>query len=120
MATVLIVEDEVLIADLIADALSEAGFQVVTAHNADEAYARLSPEPRSFSALVTDVNLEHGGDGFDVARRARELNPAIQVAYMTGRPENLARFEPDRALMFAKPFSPSEMVEQLLMLVPTA
>lgn len=119
MATVLVVEDERLVAELVADALSDAGYEVVTAHSAEDAVAKLAPEPRSFSALVTDVNLEQGGDGFDVARRARELNPSIQVAYMTGRPENLERFEPDRALMFAKPFSPIEMAEQLAMLVPT-
>lgn len=120
MSAVLVVEDEHLTALALCDALARAGFRVETAHSAEDAYAKLAPEPRSFTAIVTDVNLGSGADGFAVADQARALNPAIQVAYMTGNPKNLARFEPERALMFAKPVDPEEVADQLSLLAPAA
>jgi CheY-like chemotaxis protein len=118
MTSILVVEDEHLMALAVSEALSGAGYCVETAYSAVDAYAKLEPGPRSFSAVVTDVNLGEGDDGFAVAAQARAMNPAIQVAYMTGNPANLAHFEPDRALMFPKPFDPVDLVQQITMLVP--
>jgi hypothetical protein len=33
--------------------------------------------------MVTDINLGHGPSGWDVAKRARELNRAVTVIYVT-------------------------------------
>ena len=118
MTAVLVVEDEPLTASAGSCALAEAGYEVETAACAEDAYAKLATEPRSFDAVVTDVNLGPGDHGFAVAARARLLNPAVQVAFMTGRPENLGVFDPAVALMFSKPFDPEELVHQLAMLVP--
>ncbi|RAK56533.1 response regulator [Phenylobacterium deserti] len=117
MASVLVVEDEPLIAEIVKEAISDQGHSVVTASCAREAYSLLEPEARSFAAIVTDVDLGAGPNGFALARRARELNPDIQVAYMTGSAANLRHFEADKALMFPKPFSPTEMAEQLDLLI---
>jgi CheY-like chemotaxis protein len=117
VASVLVVDDEVFIAQVVREAIRDTGHRVVTAHSAPEAYRCLAREPSSFAAVVADIDLGPGGNGFEVVRQARELNPEIRVAYMTGNAANLRNFEPDRALLFPKPFSPSEMAEQLDLLI---
>lgn len=61
---------------------------------------------------MTDINLGCSTTGFDIAGRARELNPAIKVVYMTGLPSNVYAAEVE-ALMFPKPFDAIELARQL-------
>jgi DNA-binding response OmpR family regulator len=117
MPDVLLVEDEADVAELVQDALVEAGLAVQVAHDDKGAYDKLEREARSFSALVTDINLGVGTTGFDVARRARQLNPELKVIYITGHAAHLDKFGVDEALMFPKPFDPYELAEQVTMLL---
>lgn len=113
MPCVLVVDDDHLVAEIVSEALMESGHEVVTAHSAVEAASCLAREPRSFAAVVTDVDLGPGGNGFDVGRQARALNPDVHVAYMTGNPANLRRCQAESSLMFPKPFRPHELVERI-------
>ena len=117
MPDVLLVEDEPDIAELIEEALVDAGLSVAVAHSDTAAYAKLDHEARSFAALVTDINLGSGVSGFDIARHARELNPHLKVVYITGQAAHLARLGLDDALMFPKPFDPRELADQVTMLL---
>jgi DNA-binding response OmpR family regulator len=117
MVKVLLVEDEPEVAELTRDALAEAGFRVVVAFDDQMAYRALEGEARSFAAVVTDINLGLGVTGFDVARRARQLNGAIKVVYISGQGPHPGQFSVADALMVAKPFSPHELAEQIAALV---
>lgn len=117
MAHVLLVEDEEDVAELVADALTDAGLKVAIAANDASAYAILEREAREFQALVADINLGPGTTGFDVARRARALNPDLKVVYITGHAAHLDRFGVDEALMFPKPFDAEELADQINMLL---
>jgi CheY-like chemotaxis protein len=64
--------------------------------------------------LVADINLGKGTTGFDVARRARQLNPDIKVIYITGQAAQVGKFGVEDAEMFPKPFSPVELAERVL------
>jgi DNA-binding response OmpR family regulator len=112
MGEILLVEDDVLIADLVEEALNETGFDVEIAHSASDALSRIEGGPHCFAVLVTDVNLGEALTGFDVARRAREVNPAVKVVYVTGLPSNIHAAE-EEALMFPKPFDPAELAAQV-------
>lgn len=116
MARVLLVEDEFLIAEVVGAALRDEGLEVAIVNSAPEAVARLEAEPRSFAALVTDINLGAITDGFDVAQCARDLNPAVKVVYMTGKSSNLRAACAD-APTFPKPFSVLELADHVRMLV---
>src|ERR1700750_1045485 len=85
MVNVLVVEDEPEVAELVEDALVEAGIFVTVAPDDRTAFQKLEGEPRSFAAIVTDINLGPGVTGFDIARRARSLNEAIKVVYISGQ-----------------------------------
>src|SRR5579872_2369799 len=84
---VLLVEDEFLICEMVAEALSEQGFCVHTADNGIEALRQLAAGP--VDVLFTDINLPGGMDGTALARRARELIPDLPVVYASGRTDRL-------------------------------
>jgi DNA-binding response OmpR family regulator len=117
MSHVLLVEDERQVAELTRDAMVDAGLSVTVAHDDRAAYRMLGGGPRSFAALVTDINLGAGVTGFDIARRARELNRGIKVIYISGQGPHPGRFSVVGALMIAKPFAPRELAEQIVAFV---
>jgi CheY-like chemotaxis protein len=106
---VLLVEDEIQICDLAADALAEQGFEVCSATSALEALHILdSGSP--IDVLFTDVNLSGGMDGGELARHARKLRPGLPVMYTSGRRSAVERLDPVEGSMFvAKPYNPFEI-----------
>jgi DNA-binding response OmpR family regulator len=117
MPSVLLVEDEADVAELVEEALLGAGLDVTVALGDQAAFEALASEPSSFAALVTDINLGVGVTGFDVAREARRRNGGIKVVYITGHAAHLSRFGVEDALMFPKPFDAGELADQVKMLV---
>jgi len=81
-AQVLVVEDDVQIRELVADALAGEGFRVATAPDADTALNEI--ERRHFDLLVTDIRLPGGRDGFDLVRSARANEPALKSLFISG------------------------------------
>jgi DNA-binding response OmpR family regulator len=112
MGPVLLIEDEVELAELLAEALDDAGFSTITAVSDQAAYAVLEAEAARLALLITDINLGVGVTGFDLARRGRQLNPALKVIYITGREADVARFGVEGALVLTKPFEPRELAHQ--------
>src|SRR5690242_14246705 len=84
---VLLVEDEVLIRECVAEVLTEQGFEVHTESNASAALRYLDTAP--VDVLFTDINLDGDMDGTDLARRARVLRPDLTVVYASGRANHL-------------------------------
>jgi DNA-binding response OmpR family regulator len=113
MADVLLVEDEHDMAARLQGALAGAGFAVTVAHTDDEAHDCLERAGAAFAILVTDIDLGAGVTGFDIARRARQLNPGLTVIYLTGDAGDLARFGVEGALLFPKPFDPLVLADRL-------
>lgn len=109
--SVLYVEDEPLIRDLAAMALEEAGFDVVVAENGAAALDMLDDDADPFCAVVTDVNLGAGPDGWEVARHARQLNRCLPVVYVSGAGghEWKSKGVPN-SVMITKPFTPTQIV----------
>jgi DNA-binding response OmpR family regulator len=117
MEQVLLVEDEIFVAEVIKDALEDRGLQVKSAHDDRRAYDLLEGEGRSFSVLIADINLGPGADGFDVARPARELHPGLKVVYITGHAGHLQANGVEGSLMVPKPFYPDELAARVMELL---
>src|SRR5262249_39247271 len=110
---VLFVEDEFLIREWIAQALSEQGFAVKMASNATEALRQIACEP--VDILLTDINLPGGMDGTVLARRIRELKPDLPIIYASARAtllEQGARMP--GSLVLPKPYDPATLARLLL------
>jgi len=80
---VLVVEDESLIGEWLAETLAEQGFSVRVVGNAVDALRHLAAAP--VDVLFTDINLGGGMDGSALARRARESWPDLPVVYASAR-----------------------------------
>lgn len=82
--TILLAEDEALIALATQDALEGAGFAVLRANDGGEALSLLESRSGDIQGLVTDVRLGTGPSGWEVARHARGLNSGLPIVYITG------------------------------------
>lgn len=81
LLTILFVEDDSAVRDLVLRMLSQRGFAVLTATTAYEALHTLTE--KSVDLLFTDIIMP-GMDGVDLAREARRLRPGLKVLFATG------------------------------------
>jgi len=105
MPIVLLVEDDPGVRTLVEGALAERGLQVLCAGDDRAAQRILEREAARIGVLIADVHL--GGasaSDYDVARRARKLNPRIEVVYITGRSLDVDRFGVNGGVLMPKPF----------------
>ena len=82
---VVVVENEPLMRDLIGKSLEAAGFKVTTAANAADAKrVHLAIDP---DAMVIDIELGPGPDGFDLAAAVIAESPEISIVFLTNLPD---------------------------------
>ena len=79
---VLVVDDEAMIREVLADHLEAGGYNVLSAANGAEALTLLASE-QVVDALITDLSMP-GMDGLAVIRSARERYPALPAILLTG------------------------------------
>jgi DNA-binding response OmpR family regulator len=110
LPVILVVEDDPLIQGIVAEA--EAGFEIVIASSGEQAMELLDTSEGKFQALVTDINLGRDSlSGWEIARHAREIDPAFPVVYMSGdSAEDWASKGVPHSIMLAKPFAPAQLV----------
>jgi DNA-binding NtrC family response regulator len=118
-ATVLFVEDEALISDLVCDVLTERGFDVHLEDTADGALRYLE-NGYEIDVLFTDINLPGDIDGAELANRARELRPELAVIYASGRltPSEIGALVP-RSVFVNKPYDLGDLCKLIRRLAPT-
>ena len=83
--TLVVVENESLLRDLIAKSLEAVGFSVTTAANASDAKracAAVDPD-----ACIVDIELGPGPDGFDFAEYLSREAPDVGVVFLTNLPD---------------------------------
>jgi two-component system, response regulator PdtaR len=80
---VLVVEDEILLRVIIAEALREAGMRVIEVGNADEAMEHLEAgTPIDF--VFTDIELPGSMDGLEFVRRLQARRPDLKLLITSG------------------------------------
>ncbi len=112
MSKILIVEDEVAIADLEKDYLELSGFEVEVEHQGDIGLSRALKE--DFDLIILDLMLP-GVDGFEICRRIRETKntPVIIVSAKKDDIDKIRGLGMGADDYMTKPFSPSEMVARV-------
>ena len=112
MSRILIIEDEVSIAELEKDYLELSGFEVDMEHSGDTGLEKaLNTE---YDLIILDLMLP-GIDGFEICRRIRE-DKNIPVIMVSAKKEDIDKI---RGLgmgaddYITKPFSPSELVARV-------
>lgn len=114
--TILLVEDETQVRSLIELTLSEAGYQVLTAAQGEEALRLSRTHPQEITLLVTDVILPGPLNGRQLAEVLVQERPALQVLYISGYTANAIVHQGvlDEGLAFLpKPFSPETLLRRV-------
>jgi len=110
-ATVLVVEDESLLRELIVQELADAGFAVIEADTGENAIAILDAG-RPIDVLFTDIRLPGHVDGWEIARHARHHRPEIPVIYASGYTLDRSAQVPD-SLYLGKPYRTESVVVEI-------
>ena len=112
MSKILIVEDEISIAELERDYLEISGFEVELCHDGEEGLA-LALE-KDYDLILLDVMLP-GVDGFDICKRVREHKdtPVIMVSAKKEDIDKIRGLGLGADDYITKPFSPSELVARV-------
>ncbi len=103
-----------IIAMVIEEVLKEVGFDVVHAGTGLEALTELEQHAADFRVVLTDIKLP-GANGWEVARRARELNPEVGLVCVSG--DSAAEFEANGvpgATFLQKPYSNGDLVMAIM------
>jgi DNA-binding NtrC family response regulator len=113
-ATILVVEDEVLIRMAIAQYLRDCGYRVVEAVDADEAMAVLSHLEARTDVVLSDIELPGAVDGFGLSKWIREHRPEIQVV-LTGTVPRAVSAAHDLCEEgpLAKPYEPQAVLDRI-------
>ena len=113
---VLLVEDEPLVREFEIDVLQDAGFRVLEARSADEAFDMLRGRP-DVRIVFTDVDMPGSLNGFEFSRLVHQGWPEVAILVSSGKMAPEEGDLPDGAAFIAKPYRPDELVEQLHKLV---
>jgi CheY-like chemotaxis protein len=120
LLVIMVVEDDQLIQRLVEEALSDGGFETAIAGSGEEAVTLLRGNRSHYRALVTDINLLGTMDGWEVAKQAREIDPAFPVVYMTGAAaDQWASHGVPNSILLSKPFAPAQLVTAISNLLNT-
>ena len=105
---ILVVEDDPLVREFVVETLRDEGYDVIPAGTGDEALAWCKRQIAD--VLVTDIRLPGPVDGWQIAERCREHDPALPVIYATGFSPVAARPVPG-SLSLHKPYHPEEILQ---------
>ncbi len=113
--TVLVVEDDPIIREIMHDVLEDEGFHAICAETTQEAIQTMGDnEGDNITALFADIDLGDRGGGYDVARFARQVKPGIRVIYTSGGArEDFSKERVENAEFVQKPYSPDRVCQML-------
>jgi CheY-like chemotaxis protein len=115
---ILVVEDDAPIQCIVEDALADGGFEPAIAASGEEAVTLLKGNKGKYRALVTDIQLRGVMEGWEVAKKAREIDPEFPIVYLTGgyAAEWPSRGVPN-SILLTKPFAPAQLVSAVSQLL---
>ncbi len=101
MPTVLVVEDDPLIRDLVSEELGDAGFLVLQVGDAHQAIAVLEAR-QDIHLIFTDIDMPGSMDGIALAATVRDRWPPVNIIITTGKARPMTI--PANALFIPKPY----------------
>ncbi|MGB9234910.1 MAG: ATP-binding protein, partial [Terriglobales bacterium] len=84
--TILLVEDQKEILELVHEALKRSGYSVLCAADGNRALEIAKQQTNPIDLLVTDI-LMPGLGGYDLANRLTHLRPGMKIMFMSGNPD---------------------------------
>jgi CheY-like chemotaxis protein len=117
--TILVVDDEPAVVNLVKLILEAAGYRVLAACDGQQALALFDNRSQSIDLLLTDINMPNVS-GLQLACGVSETAPGLPVIFMTGCPAEsplidfLRREGPfSDCTVIRKPFTPPQLLGQI-------
>jgi CheY-like chemotaxis protein len=113
--TILIIEDEAVLLELLKEMLEFEGYRIVVARNGLEGVEVYKQFKDEISLVLSDMGLP-GIGGWEVLRQLRQINPSVKVILSSGFLDSTVRDDMIRsgALDFIqKPYTPERVLEQI-------
>lgn len=109
--TILVVEDEIAVRDVVCRILLRKGYQVLEAANGHEALEIAGSHATEIDLVLSDMVMPEMG-GVELAKQLRARNPELKVVLTSGYSDEALEGEVDsRSIDFlSKPFSPGDLV----------
>jgi two-component system, cell cycle sensor histidine kinase and response regulator CckA len=114
--TVMVVDDDLAILQLVSGILEAEGYRVLQARHSDEALDISAAFKEDIDLLVTDVKMDPFMTGFQLAQCLRLMRVEIKVLYISGFVEDeMVRWEVENgvAAFLQKPFGPQDLLEKI-------
>ena len=113
--TVLLVEDDRQVRELIETMLSRQGYEVLSAVNGEEALSILEGRRGGVDLLLTDVIMP-GINGKELYKKAVSIAPGLKVIYMSGYTENIIAHRgilEEGTVFIQKPFAVKDLTKKV-------
>lgn len=115
--TILIVEDEAVVREVVAEYLPTLGYTVLSASDGKQALDIIK-ENKSIDLLFTDMVMPGGMSGTELATQAKELIPNLKVLLTSGYPKNsLNENQVSTEEHLMKPFKLDELARKVRVLL---
>ncbi len=109
MATILVVDDDEVVRQLVVMLLKRDGHNVLQASNGLEALMLYSSYRARLDLILTDIDMPQM-NGMELASRIRALDASARILLMSGRAPDFPKDLEDLPLL-PKPFLPAQLVE---------
>jgi CheY-like chemotaxis protein len=113
-ATILLVEDEVLVRMSLAEQLRNAGYVVLEASNADEALDLL--QGHRVGVVLSDIRMPGRLDGVELAHAIRMRHPEIKIVLASAQSFSASHWS-NYDGFFPKPYDARRLIEHVKMLL---
>jgi PAS domain S-box-containing protein len=110
--TVVLVEDESMVKNLVSEVLRKAGYRVMEFANGREALARTRRHAGSIQLLVTDVVMP-GMSGIELGRQLALGRPEMRILFLSGYADDVVARHgvlPPGSAFLQKPFTPDTLL----------
>jgi CheY-like chemotaxis protein len=111
--TILVVEDESSVREVMARFLEDVGYRVLTADDGDMAWSLLRDGKEAVALIVTDVIMPNM-TGPELAERALTLSSPPRILLISGYPQ--MKLPPKHAFL-SKPFRPHQFLDAIERLI---
>jgi two-component system cell cycle sensor histidine kinase/response regulator CckA len=113
--TILLVEDELGVRQLVCEMLQRLGYQILQASGGAEALRLFEQHQGSIDLLITDVIMPQMS-GRELAQRLKVLQPSLKVLYISGYTDDMLAHHgvlESNVYLLQKPFAPDELAKKL-------
>jgi DNA-binding NtrC family response regulator len=113
--TILVVDDEQMVLDVVCSILSDSGYNIIKATSPEDVMEIIKTTPEKIDAILSDIVMP-GMSGTEMIAQVKDSLPSAEIVFMSGQ-MNYSLVEPevlaDKVLFIRKPFMPKELLDKM-------